>query len=86
MASTIRLVADRRQLGVLDKRAYLLDLGRVVKAEGQALQMTEGVARLNDGRERERTAAEGDFGALDNGNGAGVARLAEVKADEMNWG
>ncbi len=72
-----------RQLRALYQGADVLNLGWVVKAEGQALEMTEGVARLDDPLEGDRTVAQADLGALENSDGAGVARLAQVKADEV---
>ena len=59
-----------------------------VQSRQIGVQAANGVVTLtgNVTSESERTAAQGDFSALDDGNGAGVARLAEVKADEVNGG
>ena len=46
--------------------------------------MTERVARFDDPSEGDRALAHVDFGALENGDGGVVVRLAEVKADEVD--
>jgi hypothetical protein len=45
--------------------------------------MTKGVTLLDDPIERDRAAAQGDFAALQDGDGGVVTRLAKVKADEV---
>jgi len=71
------------QLGARDQAAHMLDYGWIIEAEGQAFQVTEGMARDDDRFAGDQAAADYHFGDFESGEGCGIVDLAQVQAKDV---